>query len=117
MPWDQVLVLVTGPTAIGLSQVRATERWACIVGLIGQAGWFHATWTAGQMGMFAASFVYAGMWLLGLYRHWIRAWWSRCFAPASATTPTDDPTTSSESPEDRAAASNSRHPDPMTDLS
>lgn len=107
MPWDQALILITGPAAIGLSQVRGTERWACIVGLIGQIGWFHATWIAGQWGMFAASFIYAGMWLLGFWRHWMRPWWSRCFGLASASTPTADPTGCRGSPEARTAASSS----------
>ena len=74
MPWEQWLILTTGPAAIGLSQLRSTERYACLVGLCGQAGWFVATWKAAQWGMFAASFVYAGMWCIGLRRHWLGNW-------------------------------------------
>lgn len=88
MTWDQWIILLTGPAAIGLSQVRATERFACLVGLVGQAGWFTATWKAQQWGMFAASFVYAGMWLIGLYRHWISPFWSSLSDLDSAVTPT-----------------------------
>ena len=88
MPWDQLLILVTGPAAIGMSQIERTKRFACLVGLAGQAGWFHATWIAEQWGMFAASFVYAGMWGIGLWRHWLSAIWSDFSYLDSATTPT-----------------------------
>ena len=86
MPWDQLLILVTGPAAIGMSQIERTKRWACMVGLAGQAGWFHATWIAEQWGMFAASFVYAGMWGIGLWRHWLSAIWSDFSYLDTATT-------------------------------
>lgn len=109
MPWDQILILLTGPTAIGLSQIRATERYACIVGCLGQCGWFHATWIAGQTGMFLASFVYAGMWLLGLYRHWIRPWWSSLSELDTATTPLVSLSGHPVSPKARGGASNNRH--------
>lgn len=96
MPWDQLLILLTGPAAIGLSQLRATERYACLVGLCGQAGWFHATWIAGQWGMFAASFVYAGMWCIGLRRHWLGNWSLPTLfgfgTKATDSTPTANPT-------------------------
>ena len=117
MTWDQALILVTGPAAIGLSQIEPTKRWACVIGLLGQAGWFHATWIAEQWGMFGASFVYAAMWLIGLFRHWILPWWSRSFGLAFATTFTAGPSTFRSPPEARAAASSSGGIDPAFDES
>ncbi|EHL24867.1 hypothetical protein KYG_00647, partial [Acidovorax sp. NO-1] len=45
MPSDQIVqtaLAFLGPTAIWLSQSRSQQiqRWACIVGLIGQPFWF-----------------------------------------------------------------------------
>jgi hypothetical protein len=73
MTWDQLLIVICGPTAIALSQARERRvaRWACIVGLVAQPAWFWATWSAGQWGMFAVSFLYAAAWLVGIRNHWL----------------------------------------------
>jgi len=92
MGWDQWLILITGPAAIGLSQIGGKwARWACIVGLCGQFGWFTATFKAAQWGMFLASFVYAGMWMIGFYRHWLKSFLDGL--EASTATPTAAPGT------------------------
>lgn len=114
MGWDQCLILLTGPAAIGLSQIPRTERWACLVGLVGQVGWFHATWAAAQWGMFAASFVYAGMWCIGLRRHWLGNWslpalWNSG-TKATATTPSANALTGPGSRKGGGGASNKLHP-------
>lgn len=101
MDWAQWLILLTGPTAIGLSQIESTKRWACIVGLTGQAGWFAATWKANQWGMFAASFVYAGMWCIGFWRHWMSPWVDAILTgpgPADTAGPTSAITTKPRRP-------------------
>lgn len=72
MPWDQWLILVAGAGAVGLSQMPGEcARWACIVGLVGQVGWFHASVKAKQWGIFLSCFLYSAMWGIGLWQHWI----------------------------------------------
>ena len=85
MGWDQWLILVTGTSAIGLSQIGGKwARWACIAGLSGQAGWFYASWTAEQWGIFASCFLYAAMWMIGFYRHWLSSWLNMAMMPTAA---------------------------------
>lgn len=68
---DQVVIGTCGIASVWLSQdPRAgVRRWACIAGLLAQPFWMHATWTAGQWGIFALSFVYTIGWLRGFRHH------------------------------------------------
>lgn len=74
MTWDQWLILLTGPTAIFFSQSRYKElnKWACILGLIGQGGWFYTLYLHEQWGAFYSSFFYTYAWLVGFRNWWIR---------------------------------------------
>lgn len=71
---DQIVISITGLTAIGLSQIRSQRisRWASVVGLVGQPFWFYATFMASQWGMFALSFGFTAVWAFGFYNNWIR---------------------------------------------
>lgn len=70
----QAGILVFGMAAIVLvNDHRPTvRRWGPVCGLLAQPFWFVETWNAGQWGIFACSFVYAGSWARGLYNGWIR---------------------------------------------
>lgn len=69
----QVGIAAFGVAAIWLSQspTAARRRWACVVGLAAQPFWFYATWTAGQYGIFALTFLYTLSWLRGIHTHWL----------------------------------------------
>lgn len=76
MPSDQIVqtaLALLGPTAIWLSQSRSQQfqRWACIVGLLGQPFWFWSVWQSGQWGVGVVAFVCALAWLKGLWVHWL----------------------------------------------
>ena len=71
---SQLTIVFTGATAVGLSQTNSAKlrKFAPIFGLMGQPAWFYATFTAEQWGIFAISFVYLALWIMGFYNHWIR---------------------------------------------
>jgi len=71
---DQIFLLVTGATAVWLSQDTRehVRKYAPIFGLLSQPFWFYASFTAGQWGIFAISFVYAYAWCRGFYNQWIK---------------------------------------------
>lgn len=87
IPWHQWVVLLIGVPAIGMTQFRATERWACFPGLCGQAGWFGGL-DPDQPAFVAASVLCALIWTYSLWRHWLSAIWSDFSYLDSATTPT-----------------------------
>lgn len=70
---DQIWIGVFSVTAIFLSQDSRARwrRWACVCGLVSQPAWFYATYVAGQWGIFALSFIYAGLWARGFYNFWL----------------------------------------------
>lgn len=72
---DQLIIIVSGISAIYLTQERsaARRRWAPIIGLIGQPAWFWATIQAEQWGMFALSVLYTLVWIKGLWAQWFQA--------------------------------------------
>lgn len=76
---DQIGIALCGVTAVGLSQSKSERmrRWACIFGLISQPFWFWSAWHAQQWGVFFVCFLYAAMWLLGLWNNWIKPWQAR----------------------------------------
>ena len=69
----QTLIALLGIASIWLVNDPRTshQRWACVIGLIGQPFWFYASWQADQWGIFALSIAYALAWLRGFHRHWI----------------------------------------------
>lgn len=70
----QTGIVIFGVLAVWLSQSASADarRWACIAGLCAQPFWYVASWNAGQMGIFAISFLYTASWLRGFYNHWIK---------------------------------------------
>ena len=68
--WDQWFIVVFGPLAMFMAMNKRWAKWSPIPGLIGQAGWFHATLVASQWGAFLTSFVYTAAWLYGVHQHW-----------------------------------------------
>lgn len=71
---DQVAIGIFGIASVWLSQDprEAWRRWACVAGLCAQPFWFYATFSAGQWGIFALSFVYTAGWARGAWHLWIR---------------------------------------------
>lgn len=68
MTWDQVVILLCGVGGILLANLG--NRWAPILGLIGQVGWFHQSYTHHEWGAFVASVFYTGAWCVGLHKYW-----------------------------------------------
>jgi NAD+ synthase (glutamine-hydrolysing) len=77
LPWVRggpggFLLVLMGWAVVGIAAIwlvndpRASwQRWACILGLIGQPFWFYASWQANQWGIFLLSIAYALAWLRG----------------------------------------------------
>lgn len=70
---DQIAIAATGVTAVFLSQDHRNEvrKYACLFGLASQPFWFYATYTAGQWGIFALSFLYTYSWFRGFKNNWM----------------------------------------------
>lgn len=71
---SQVGIVIFGLTAVFLSQQTELrlQRWAPVVGLVGQPFWFVATVSAEQWGMFLVVVLYTIVWAIGLRNHWFR---------------------------------------------
>lgn len=71
----QAGIVFFGVIAIWLSQDRRQRvaRWSCVFGLCAQPFWYVASYSAGQWGIFAISFLYTAAWLRGFYNHWIKS--------------------------------------------
>lgn len=69
---DQLVILFSGALAIVLTQLPSprAQRWAPLIGIVGQPFWLWASWHAQQWGMFTMSLVYTGAWGYGIKRHW-----------------------------------------------
>ena len=70
---DQMLIALTGVTAVFLTQSEHEERrkLACLFGIVGQPFWFYATYQAEQWGIFALCFFYTWAWAKGVHMHWL----------------------------------------------
>jgi len=83
----EVLITLTGVTAIWLSQDRRynVRRWASVVGLVGQPAWFYLMWTSELYLMFFLCFLYTASWLKGFYNYWVKDWLTgrRCYGKES----------------------------------
>lgn len=69
----QIVIAITGLTALGLTQFPVPKHWikfAPIIGLIGQPFWLTSTYQANQQGIFILCCCYTVMWFIGLYRQW-----------------------------------------------
>lgn len=74
-----ILLAIFGLSAVGLSQgpVRF-QRWAPVLGLLGQPFWFISTYLTGNWGIFFLCPVYTFLWGMGFYRQWVKSsiWWA-----------------------------------------
>lgn len=70
---EQLVIALTGVPAVFLSQSKLLERqrWACVVGLLGQPFWFIVTVRAEQWGMVALCVVYTCAWARGFWNYWV----------------------------------------------
>lgn len=73
MDWENWLILLTGPTAVYLTQVKNPKlhRYACIFGMVGQIGWVFTLYQHQQWGAFASCFAYTYAWYVGLNKYWL----------------------------------------------
>ena len=71
---DQVGIVLTGVTAVFLSQSRheVLRRYACLFGLAGQPFWFAAAITARQWGVMLVCVLYTIAWAKGVWTNWLR---------------------------------------------
>jgi hypothetical protein len=72
--FEQTMIALTGALAIWMTQDRrlAVQKWACVVGLIGEPFWLMSTWREAQWGMFLLTLLYTLAWLRGVKRFWLR---------------------------------------------
>jgi hypothetical protein len=70
---EQLAIMVTGATAIWLSQDKnpVRRKYACLFGLAGQPFWFYSAYTAEQWGIFGLCFLYTWAWIKGFRNHWM----------------------------------------------
>jgi len=71
---DQIMIAILGLPAIWLTQQNREDwkKYGCIFGILAQPFWFHTTYVNEQWGIFALSFIYAAVWLIGFYNYWIK---------------------------------------------
>jgi hypothetical protein len=71
--FEQVIIAITGVVAIFLTQSRDRnwQKYACIIGLIGQPFWIMATFHSEQWGMFVLTIFYTLAWCRGIFTFWI----------------------------------------------
>tara|TARA_Y100000310_G_C20244643_1_gene606228 strand:- start:17 stop:292 length:276 start_codon:yes stop_codon:yes gene_type:complete len=76
---DQIIIFISGGLAVWMSQDRQIkyQRYACIVGLIGQPFWLYATFNNDQWGMFGLSIFYTIAWLKGVNTYWLKIQFGR----------------------------------------
>lgn len=71
---EQAIIAACGMASIWLANDPRPNwrRWACIIGLAAQPAWMYSSWTAGQFGIFALSFVYSAGWARGIWNQWVK---------------------------------------------
>jgi len=74
MDITQIIIAITGVTAIWLSQDKreSWRKYACIFGIAAQPFWFYSSFQAEQWGIFTLCFFYSYAWLKGVYFNWIQ---------------------------------------------
>ena len=96
IPWHQWVVMTFGTAGVVMTQIEATQRYACLPGLAGQAGWVGGLeLVPAQIGMCVVSLICCAAWIWGLWRYWLVGWLN------TATTPTDGAGTGLASPKGR----------------
>ncbi len=70
---SQIAIALLGAIAIWLTQQQNEQRkkYACLFGLAGQPFWLYSSMQAEQWGIFFLSFVYAGVWVVGIKNYWL----------------------------------------------
>ena len=97
VPWHQWVIMTFGTAGVVMTQIKATERYACWIGLLGQTGWAASLdWTPKQVGWCVVSIVCCAAWMWGAWRHWLSGWLDM------AVTPTAAPSTGRWPPKPRA---------------
>jgi hypothetical protein len=82
----QLTIALFGLTAVYLGMVSTSvraNRWAPVVGLMGQPFWLYATGSAAQWGMFGLCLAYTVVYAIGVWRWWgedLRLWFWMCVA-------------------------------------
>lgn len=73
---DQIAIPILGVSAVYMTQSTnaVARRCACLVGICSQPFWLHASYIAGQWGIFAAACLYTLSWAKGIYNNW---YWRR----------------------------------------
>jgi len=70
---DQLIIAITGVVAIWLTQgSEKQQKWACIIGLLGEPAWFYTSWINEQYGIFILCSFYTFAWMRGIKRYWFR---------------------------------------------
>lgn len=71
---EQIFIAVFGFGGVYLSQQsnKNLQRYASILGLIGQPFWFYAMYKSQQWGVFLLCFAYTYAWALGFYNNWMK---------------------------------------------
>lgn len=76
---EQMLIAVTGVTAIWLSQDKRDKyrKYACLFGISAQPFWFYSAYQAEQWGIFILCFFYSYAWMKGVNINWIQPYLQR----------------------------------------
>jgi hypothetical protein len=74
IPVDQLGIFGFGVAAVWLTNLRSPlwRRWAPVFGLLAEPCWMYASWTSGQWGVFALTFVYLYSWGNGFRNAWFK---------------------------------------------
>ena len=72
MSWDQIVILVFGPSAVVCAMCHSLtlRKYGPILGLLGQGAWFYTLFVHAQWGAFIAGLFYTASWGFGLWNHW-----------------------------------------------
>ena len=76
---DQLVILCTGLPAVAITQLGRPrwQRWAPVLGMLGQPGWLWASTHPMQIGMLIVNTLYCAAWGRGIYTYWIKPWRQR----------------------------------------
>ena len=75
IPWHQWVVMTFGTAGIVMTQIEATRRYACLLGLAGQIGWAAGLdLVPAQIGMVVVSVICCGAWMWGFWKYWLDGW-------------------------------------------
>ena len=71
---SQFWIAIFGVTAVAFSQAErvSLNKWAGIMGLVGQPFWFRAAYTGEQWGIFFLCFLYTFFWAKGVHKFWFK---------------------------------------------